>query len=225
MRSQFIKKLVILTSLITALILPVNAFAQGIMGSPSSPQTDTRPAVSINGHTAVEEAEGKEIWNKLQSGQLECNSLTDDQYTSLGEYFMGQMMGSSHEAMNNMMIQMMGEEGEKQMHVAMGKRSSVCDPDVQSSSNGFVFMPMMGGGSYLVGGLSEKGTDIFGVLSGISMFTFWLFLVLGVVALGRHLARSGRTGVDKTPLLILKERYAGGEIDKKEFEDKKKDLL
>src|SRR3990172_3245177 len=137
-------------------LLPNLSFAQGMMGN---------TATVSNGHTAREEAEGKAVWEKFQTKELACKDLSDDNFGTLGEYFMGQMMGSSHEAMNNMMIQMMGEEGEKQMHVAMGKRSSVCDPDVQSSSNGFVFMPMMGGGSYLVGGLSEKGTDIFVVLS------------------------------------------------------------
>jgi hypothetical protein len=40
--------------------------------------------------------------------------LTDEDFGALGEYFMGQMMGSSHSAMNQMMVNMMGEEGEKQ---------------------------------------------------------------------------------------------------------------
>src|SRR3989344_9502546 len=75
-----------------------------------------------DGHTAREEAEGKIVWEKLQAKQIQCSDLSDDEFGVLGEYFMGQMMGDSHEAMNNMMIQMMGEEGEEQMHVVMGKR-------------------------------------------------------------------------------------------------------
>ena len=56
------------------------------------------------------------------------------------------------------------------------------------------------------------------------MLLFWLLIILGVVALIRYLARSGRSREDKTPLDMLKERYAKGEINKKEFEEKKKDL-
>ena len=65
----------------------------------------------------------------------------------------------------------------------------------------------------------------FGILGWFFMLLFWLLIILGVVALIRYLARSGQSREDKTPLDILKERYARGEIDKKEFEEKKKDLL
>ncbi|MBI4089251.1 MAG: SHOCT domain-containing protein [Candidatus Levybacteria bacterium] len=71
------------------------------------------------------------------------------------------------------------------------------------------------------------GWGAFGIFGWLSMLLFWLLLILGVVALVRYLARSGESGRHedtKTPLDILKERYAKGKIDKKEFEEKKKDL-
>ena len=69
----------------------------------------------------------------------------------------------------------------------------------------------------------------------------WIFMVVfsglviwAIVALVRgnfgnghmcgHDHGDGSYGKDKPPLEILKERYAKGEIDKKEFEEKKKDL-
>lgn len=65
--------------------------------------------VEQNSSTAKEEAEGKVIWEKLQSGIAGCGDLSDDDFELLGEYFMGQWTGDSHEAMNQMMIRMMGE--------------------------------------------------------------------------------------------------------------------
>ena len=78
-------------------------------------------------HTLREEQEGREVWDKLQAKELACENLSDEQFGVLGEYFMGQMAGDSHAAMNAMMIQTHGEEGEKQIHIVMGKRLSGCD--------------------------------------------------------------------------------------------------
>jgi|SRR3989344_2859221 len=97
----------------------------------------------VDDHTAREEAEGKAIWERLQTKEITCVDLSDEDFGALGEYYMGQMVGDSHEAMNAMMTQMMGEEGEEAMHVVMGKRLSGCDASAAFPSQGIGFMPMM----------------------------------------------------------------------------------
>lgn len=59
------------------------------------------------------------------------------------------------------------------------------------------------------------------------MFIFWLLIIFGFFALVRWFlsGQEEHKRESKTPLDILKERYAKGEIDKKEFEDRKKDLI
>lgn len=55
---------------------------------------------------------------------------------------------------------------------------------------------------------------------------FWLLLILAAVALFRYFA-AGRTTVgaaSSSALDILKRRYATGEIDREEFELRKRDL-
>ncbi|OGK20942.1 hypothetical protein A2866_00240 [Candidatus Roizmanbacteria bacterium RIFCSPHIGHO2_01_FULL_39_8] len=78
---------------------------------------------------------------------------------------------------------------------------------------------MRGGGNNMMSGWGG-----FGLLGWIPMVLFWIVLILGVVALLRYLGRSGQQQDDKTPLEILKERYAKGEIDKKKFEEMKKEV-
>jgi len=56
---------------------------------------------------------------------------------------------------------------------------------------------------------------------------FWILVVLGAIVLVKWLLeREKRTsGSGENPLEILKRRYAKGEIDREEFEQKKRDLF
>ena len=216
----------VFTIILVVFILPPT-FLVGPVLAQSNQSVD-----SFNNHTAREEQEGKEIWEKLQAKEVTCDTLSDGDSGALGEYYMGQMTGDFHEAMNTMMERMMGKVGEEQMHVVMGKRLSDCDTSAQIPQNGVGFMPMMwmmgGGGNPMMGtgwGNMMGGWNGFGIFGWLSMILFWSLIILGIVALIRYLGRSGPSQEDKKPLEILKERYAKGEIDKKEFEAKKRDLV
>jgi len=61
------------------------------------------------------------------------------------------------------------------------------------------------------------------------MVVFWVLVVVLIILLIRRLVSAGQPNVTGSPqedsaLEILKKRYARGEIDKEEFETKKKDL-
>ena len=78
------------------------------------------------------------------------------------------------------------------------------------------------------------GFGTIGLLGGglmmLAMVAFWVLLIILAVWLIRSVfGRGGHLGChhgrsDSDALEILRERYAKGEIDKKEFEEKKKDL-
>jgi len=88
----------------------------------------------------------------------------------------------------------------------------------QSGHHGWGMGPGMMGWGY--------GTGWFGM---ILMAAFWIAVIVGIVFLIRWLVVSTRTGErraasEDSALEILKRRYAQGEINKEEFEEKKRDL-
>ncbi len=66
---------------------------------------------------------------------------------------------------------------------------------------------------------------------GLVMLLFWLLVIVGIISLARYLVKRQENGDHhhhhggNSALDILKERYARGEIDKNEYEEKKKEIL
>lgn len=87
-----------------------------------------------------------------------------------------------------------------------------------------------GMGPGMMGGYGGYGMGYgMGWFGGLIMIVFWVLVIVGLVFLIRWLAAStkGETrgaSTGESPLDILKKRYARGEINKEEFEEKKKDL-
>lgn len=71
--------------------------------------------------------------------------------------------------------------------------------------------------------------DMFGwgLGGGIMMIIFWATIIISIIWIVREVVgknNSDKTRYGKSAIEILEERYAKGEIDKKEFEEKKRDL-
>ena len=87
-----------------------------------------------------------------------------------------------------------------------------------------------GYGRWAMGQHGMMGGGIMGGGMGIVMIIFWIVLIAAVVLLfsgainGLRGTKQNREDVSN-PLEILKQRYARGEIDKVEYEGKRRDLL
>lgn len=177
-----INKYFVLIFLSLFLSFPKMVSAQGMMGQFFGNQSSTADISS----TAQDEAAGKLIFDKLQSNQTTCQILTDDDFDVLGDYYMGQMAGSTaaHAQMNARMTQMMGEEGEKQAHIALGKRLSGCNSTAAysntNSSSGFAPMMGYGGGMMSNFGYNYDSAGLYPIL-------FWsLIIIIAIVLLSKY---------------------------------------
>jgi hypothetical protein len=103
-----------------------------------------------------EEQQGEAIAEAVRAGERQCADLSADEFDLIGEYAMGSFLGSgaTHSAMNRRMTLMMGEPGERRMHMALGYRYSGCPGGPVAGWVGTVAGMMGGGGT----GGSEPGT-------------------------------------------------------------------
>ena len=178
-------------------------------------------------------AAGLAVLQKLQNKELTCATLSDQNFKLLGEYFMGQMMGDSHEAMNDAIVQRIGLVGQEAMHIAMGKRFSGCDVSAALPMGGGGFFPMvqMMGGVFTPTSWASRT-----MMGGWNLMTGWYgmswawalllysCLVVLVALCVRWLVRV-RNRPERSLLDIVKERYAKGELSKEHFEEIRNELL
>ncbi len=190
------KKILLIIITFFLLFSPSVAFAQGMMDWGNNSNASSSAVAA----TAQDQIKGKQIWEQLQAKKIQCKSLTSDNYELLGEYFMGKNIGDTerHALMNSMMQNMMGKNGEEQMHIVLGKRFSGCELNASTPQNMMDngMMSMMMGGGMMGGGVNSMmgyggwnnmmGWNGFG---GFNLFSFLLFLVIFVdlVLLGAYL--------------------------------------
>jgi preprotein translocase subunit SecG len=118
-------------------------------------------AVPASASVTSEQQEGAQTLSAVHAGKLKGTSLSSSQYEHVGEYLMGQALGSTaaHERMNSLADQMMGSTAVDQMHVYLGERY-LGKSTAQLSGR---YAPMYG----LIGMMTGyRGSSISGMMSG-----------------------------------------------------------
>lgn len=139
----------------------------------------TLPTFSFAQSQQQEEQMGKKFLEELNNKTVTCSKLKDADFEKIGEYFMGQSIGdtSRHITMNEMMKRMMGEQGEEQMHIVMGKRMSGCDWS-------------KGGGNSMMGNFyGNMMNNSWGLFGGLTWILVVVFLILGIIYFWKEINR------------------------------------
>lgn len=128
-----------------------------------------------------EENEGKTVLDELNTKSITCSQVTDTQFEKIGEYVMAKSFSgdtASHIAANNRMKSMMGDQGEEQMHINIGKQTAGCNNNGNAN--------LRGGGNTMMGwGYGNNGMmgGNFGAFSILALL-FWLVGFIDLVLVG-----------------------------------------
>ncbi len=147
---------------------------------------------------------------QLIDSKISCDKLTDEQLEAMGDYYMEQMHpGETHEQMD----QMMGGEGSeslKQVHIQMARRF-YCYEDVGG----------MMGGSMMGSGMMNNYRSYYGYNGFWNLFSLFFLMaaVFFIIWFIYKYQKNKPINKDEDS-----ERYASGEITKKQFEDMKREL-
>jgi uncharacterized membrane protein len=179
--------------------------------------TTTQDVTTSSTSNSSGDQKGQDIYNQLQNKQTSCGKLTDDNFAALGDFFMGRMMGSAHETMDQYMTQNLGTAGDRQTHIAIGERLSGCNTNASYPDSASNYAPMAWTGMM---GTSGSDWNMMGYgnssWSGSGMTLSALFVIAAIAGLSVWLYRRGRTATSS--LDTIKLRYAKGEITKNEYE-------
>lgn len=164
------------------------AHAYGMMGNYYG--ATVSPTASPDQDTAA----GQAIWNQLQSGQLKCTQLSNDDFDKLGDYYQSLMMGPSSSYMDQFMTNSFGPNGERQMNIVMGERLSGCNTSAVYPNEGYGYVPMMqmmfgGGFGGMMNGYTNYGYGYSSPISWVTMILIWVILILVIIGLIRWISR------------------------------------
>lgn len=163
--------------------------------------------VTANAHTG--DTTTAEDPGFMMMQQVEDRALGDQLHEEMEDLMVKMMSGNLSQSETDRMIELMDQypgPGSMMMGRMMGMET------FGSGFNSFNHNSMM-------------GYEFSGFNGGLIMILFWILLIAGIVALVKYAVTSGtKSDRGNNTLNILKERYAKGEIDKNEFETKKKDL-
>jgi hypothetical protein len=104
-----------------------------------------------------EQRQGQGLIAQLAAGTKTCRELSANDLDHIGEYVMFRALGSTalHQAMNDRMTLMMGEQAETRMHQLLGARYAGCS----TRGLGIPGYGTMMGGAGMMGGADMMGGD------------------------------------------------------------------